>query len=175
VIIHGVGQSDRRQQRRTRAREIGFDKRDKGWVGWTAEEAETRGVERETWEFIETDGCVRVVMDREMDGRQGRVGARRERKRVTGAGAGQKRKTKCAVRRHVKRRTKWRKRSGRCNGAGEGATTVACTRGNRTTEQGNGPRGGVPGDVKEVGEGLFVVSNIGGGRRGDPGPRFWTV
>jgi superfamily II DNA helicase RecQ len=38
----------------------------------TAEQAEGRGVDREMWEFTQTRGCVRVVLDREMDGRTDR-------------------------------------------------------------------------------------------------------
>ncbi|KAL8300987.1 hypothetical protein RB593_003818 [Gaeumannomyces tritici] len=40
----------------------------------TAEQAAERGVERAMWEFTETEGCVRVVLDREMDGREDREG-----------------------------------------------------------------------------------------------------
>ncbi|KAK4221164.1 P-loop containing nucleoside triphosphate hydrolase protein [Podospora fimiseda] len=40
----------------------------------TAEQAEMRGIERAMWEFLETAGCVRVVLDREMDGRTDRKG-----------------------------------------------------------------------------------------------------
>lgn len=43
-------------------------------VAETAEKAAERGVEREMWEFMETKGCVRIVLDREMDGRDDRVG-----------------------------------------------------------------------------------------------------
>lgn len=37
-----------------------------------AKDVEARGVEKEMWEFIETRGCVRAVLGREMDGQVGR-------------------------------------------------------------------------------------------------------
>jgi superfamily II DNA helicase RecQ len=39
-----------------------------------AEKAEERGVERAMWEFTGTRGCMRAVLDREMDGRMDRDG-----------------------------------------------------------------------------------------------------
>jgi superfamily II DNA helicase RecQ len=39
----------------------------------TVEQAEGRGVDREMWEFTETQACVRTVLDREIDGRMDRV------------------------------------------------------------------------------------------------------
>ncbi|KAK3898445.1 P-loop containing nucleoside triphosphate hydrolase protein [Staphylotrichum tortipilum] len=48
-----------------------YDKRGR-LVRETAEQAAGRGVERGMWEFMETDGCVRAVLDREMDGRSDR-------------------------------------------------------------------------------------------------------
>ncbi|KAK4170568.1 P-loop containing nucleoside triphosphate hydrolase protein, partial [Triangularia setosa] len=44
----------------------------------TVEQAEGRGIEREMWEFTETLGCVRAVLDREMDGRVDRQGCEDE-------------------------------------------------------------------------------------------------
>ncbi|KAJ1677962.1 hypothetical protein EV182_005075, partial [Spiromyces aspiralis] len=53
-------------------RAVSYDRRGRP-MEQTAEQAEARGVERAMWEFIETKGCVRAVLDREMDGRQDRA------------------------------------------------------------------------------------------------------
>ena len=53
-------------------REVQHDRRGMP-VAETAEKAAARGLEREMWEFMETKGCVRVVLDREMEGVTGRV------------------------------------------------------------------------------------------------------
>jgi hypothetical protein len=53
-------------------RAVRYDRRGRP-VEETAEQAERRGVERAMWGFTETKGCVRVVLDREMDGREDRT------------------------------------------------------------------------------------------------------
>ena len=54
-------------------RAVRYDRRGRP-VEETAEQAERRGVEKAMWSFTETKGCVRVVLDREMDGRVDRTG-----------------------------------------------------------------------------------------------------
>ncbi|KAK4242971.1 P-loop containing nucleoside triphosphate hydrolase protein, partial [Corynascus novoguineensis] len=55
-------------------RAVRYDRRGRP-IEETAEQAASgTGVERAMWEFIETKGCVRAVLDREMDGREDRIG-----------------------------------------------------------------------------------------------------
>lgn len=72
VIIRGERKrkgGSRGGRDRVRVREFGVGPGGgSGGVGWTAEEAEAKGVEKAMWEFMETKECVRLVLGREMDG-----------------------------------------------------------------------------------------------------------
>jgi len=55
-------------------RAVRYDRRGRPIEEIAEQAASGTGVEQAMWEFIETKGCVRAVLDREMDGRKDRVG-----------------------------------------------------------------------------------------------------
>jgi hypothetical protein len=118
-----------------------YDKRGRP-VEETAEQAEGRGVERAMWAFTETKGCVRAVLDGEMDGREDRAGCEE----------GEEACYRCEERARAARRSALREPTGETGETGE------------TRETGETGETGLTGLTGETGEEVDVEVEIYQGR-----------